>query len=417
MTESTTSRQAVKSISQEEDWGDSTLRNPLEFREWWKVLMRVWRPSLTPSQFMVAAFVFDRTAAWGKEWEVITVRHFVDGVTSRDGTCYAPGLGLSQPTVSAALNTLVALGLLRKRAVRHRFAYALNYEFNPQNPMKMPTPKRLAEPQKVKDSFTPNKKRGQNSFTLNCTKSIKRNVPETPQALNGPETSMEEKMHKLQILADETMKRTSSRRKVRQDAMTSLGCATMWQDACKEFHPAETHLSLTQADSAILRRFLARAFGKDATRARDFVRWLSEHWLLLRAELFHWMQNSPPAVPSIRFTVRFSDKFETAFAERDEYERLAALPLRDREVRTLMRRKGMGQAAAEAEVDAREAKTVQARQQRKDAKAATLAASALSAAQAREQQAGPARKRWDRVAAARTASSAVDLPDFDSLPD
>jgi hypothetical protein len=319
--------------------------------------------------------------------------------------------------VSAALTTLVALGLLRKRAVRHRFAYALNYEFNPQNTMKMPTPKRLVEPQKVKDSFTPNKKRGQNSFTLNCTINNKRTVPKTPQALDGPEATMEEKMQELQTLADATMKQTSVRRKVRQDSMTPQGCATMWQDACKEFHPTETHLSLTQADSAILRRFLARAYGKDATRARDFLRWLSENWLLLRAELFHWMQNTPPAVPSIRFTVRFSDKFETAFAERDEYERLAALPLRDREVRTLMRRKGMGQAAAEAEVDAREAKTVQAKQQRKDAKAATLAATALSAVQAREQQAGPARRRWDRVAAARAATSSTDLPDFDSLPD
>jgi hypothetical protein len=405
-----------------EDWGDGALKNPLEFREWWKVLMRVWRPALTVSQFMVAAFIFDRTAAWGKEWEVITLRHFIDGVSGKDGACYAPGLGLSQPTVSAALASLCEQGLVRKRAVRNRYAYALNYEYNPENPMKLPVPKRVSNPQGVKESYTQVPKKVKNTFTLNCTKSIKRNVPKTPcpSSTDKDEFDMEARMQELQTLANATMAHTSSRRKVKQDALTPQGCCTLWMDACVEFHPDSTQLSLTQSDSAILRRFLVRAFGRDAAKARTFVRWLSEHWLILRAELFHWMQNTPPSVPSVRFTVKFSDKFEAAFAARDEYERLAALPLRDREVRTLMLRKGMTKAAAEAHVDAQHAQTVQAKETRKAAREAVQAANTLTTAQQRQRDADAAKRRWSRLSSAKhsaTQTAPDSLPDFDSLPD
>ena len=42
--------------------GDGSMKSPIEFREWFKILFRVWRPNLSPNEFLVAQFIFDRTA-------------------------------------------------------------------------------------------------------------------------------------------------------------------------------------------------------------------------------------------------------------------------------------------------------------------------------------------------------------------
>lgn len=62
-------------------------------------------PQVTPSEFKVLAFVFDRTIGWGKQSERITLKHFVRGVMSR-GKSYSNGTGLARRTIITALGRL-----------------------------------------------------------------------------------------------------------------------------------------------------------------------------------------------------------------------------------------------------------------------------------------------------------------------
>lgn len=378
--------------------------------------MRVWRPSLTPSQFLVACFVFDRTAAWGKEWEVITLRHFVSGVTTSAGACYGPGLGLSQPTVSAALTGLKKIGLLRTRAVRKRTAYALNYEYQPNKTMPLPVPKRLKEGAKVKNSFSQTGSKVKESYTLNYTKSIVTGKPKSIGDAAAPHAiSLEEKMHNVQILADETLAATTARREKKITALTPEGCVKLWQDCCTREMPNETHLSITQADSAILKRYLARFSGKDAKKARDYLTWLCSRWLTIRAESFAWMNGTGPSVPSIRFMVKFSDKFEEAYSRRTFFDKLAEMPERERKVHTLTKKRGMTKATAEKEVEAQEAASRQTAEAKQAAAALTKAALKLGAVEQRKQQAEAGASKWDKVASLKKRLQ--DSPDLDKFED
>lgn len=405
----------VKHNKQEIDWGDGTLKNPLEFREWWKVLMRVWRPVLTSSQFLVACFVFDRTAAWGKEWEIITLRHFVLGVTTASGVCYAPGLGLSQPTVSAALKSLKEIGLLRTRAVRKRVAYAFNYEFQPNKTMPLPVPKRLKTDAKVKNSFSQTGVKVKESYTLNYTKS---NITAKAKSLGDAATphasSLKEKMHNVQKLADETLAHTASRRERKIAALTPEGCVKLWQDCCTREMPNETHLSITQADSAILKRYLLRQSGKDAGKARDYLTWLCSRWLTIRAESFAWMNGTAPSVPSIRFLVKFSDRFEEAYSRREFFNKLAQMPERERKVHTLTKKRGMTKDTAEKEVAAQEAASRQTAEAKQAAAALTKAALKLGTVEERQRQAEAGSSKWKRVASLKKRlQGSTDLANFE----
>ncbi len=409
-----TIRRRVKDDIQKET--DATLKNPIEFREWWKVLMRVWRPAFTRSEFLVACFVFDRTAAWGKEWEVITPSQMLGGVTGKDGTVYAPGLQMSAPTLLKAVNGLLDKKAVLRRRKGARWAYALNYEYRPtepQEPMPLPVPKRLKPGADHKVSLQKPPQKGKETLPINIENN-KCFAKDHPQAAGGPPL-LAKVNAQLKALADATMQTATAKRQAKQHALTDTGCMTMWQDACRAAMPREVHLSLTKTDTVILRRYLLRKFGRNGTEAGRFIRWVAERWLTIRDEKFAWMNNTPPSVPSIRFLVRFAENFEDAWNDRERVERLASMSVREREVDRLMRKKGMSRQAAEAETDARLAKSAQAQEHTKAAKAAHAAISAMNRMGAESEQAQQRNLRWQRIADSRKASTSTNstLPDFD----
>lgn len=410
-----TTRRRVKQNLQRET--NATLRNPIEFREWWKVLMRVWRPDFTRSEFLVACFVFDRTAAWGKEWEVITPTQMLEGVIGQDGTVYAPGLQMSAPTIHKAVSGLLAKTALLRRRAGTRWAYALNYEYRPtdtQKPMPLPVPKRLAAGGKCKEILQKPPQKCKETLPINRenNKCFAKDRP----ADGGLSPKLLAKVNaQIDALAAATMQNAAEKRKAKQLAMTDTGCMTMWQDACMAAMPKEIHLSLTKTDNVILRRYLSRKFGRNGAEAGRFIRWVADRWLTIREEKFGWMNNTPPSVPSIRFLVRFADQFEDAWNDRERIERLASMSVRDREVDRMIRRKGMSRQAAEAEADAKIAKSTQAQQHAKAAREAHAAIGALSRMTAETEQAQQRNLRWQRIADARTTSTHTQptIPDFD----
>jgi hypothetical protein len=357
-------------------FGDGSMKNPIEFREWFKILFRVWRPHLSPNEFLVAQFVFDRTAGWGKEWEVIRTNHFLNGVVGTDGKVYSTGLVITRPTLSKCLTALIARGAIRLRQDGRRKAYALNYEWNPdepQSPQDMPLakPKRLQGLQKVQpagmeNNFTKTPEmenylplEGKISFHLDkkrkdkCYAKEKETQPIASRI--GPATQGESLLAVAKLM-DKVSRESANKRQGKINAWRFDSVHKAWHGLCLSLHPDANHLAVTKTDCLILhkygKRFVRASQARTNTEWLDYLAWLIERWHTIREAQFAWMKANSPSVPSIRFIVKFSDRFEQAWADRQSLERMAGLSTREREVEVRIR-KGTDRATAEREVDER----------------------------------------------------------------
>lgn len=68
---------------------------------------RHWMRHLSPAEYKVVRLIYDRTFAWGKWTEEISIREFVRGRLN-----HTNGTGLSESTVHRALQTLKSRGII-----------------------------------------------------------------------------------------------------------------------------------------------------------------------------------------------------------------------------------------------------------------------------------------------------------------
>ena len=101
------------------------------YRERSIIIDRVWLSHLTPMEFCIVRFIFDRTAGWGKEWEAIPLRHFTEGVVTRNGQVHGKLNCVRKETVRAQLEVMAERGMILRCTHRHSFKYSLNYEWVP----------------------------------------------------------------------------------------------------------------------------------------------------------------------------------------------------------------------------------------------------------------------------------------------
>ncbi len=80
-----------------------------------QILMRHVQHAVSPVEWSVLCFVYDRTWGWSKRWERIPYRHFVSGIKTRDGKCWHHGTGLSRSSVIRGLKGLEAKGMIFSR--------------------------------------------------------------------------------------------------------------------------------------------------------------------------------------------------------------------------------------------------------------------------------------------------------------
>lgn len=86
--------------------------------------------SLTPAEFKVLMFIFDRTVGYKKHAESIPYRHFLDGVWSQ-GSLHSVGCGLGESTLKRALRGLVEKGVIERGRGQNFYGtyYTINYEW------------------------------------------------------------------------------------------------------------------------------------------------------------------------------------------------------------------------------------------------------------------------------------------------
>lgn len=85
-------------------------------------------PLLSVRERLIVKFIAARTFRWKKDWEMITVRHFVEGVVSRAGEMVISGTGLSERTVYRALASLLEKGYITRRERKNPYGVSL-YEY------------------------------------------------------------------------------------------------------------------------------------------------------------------------------------------------------------------------------------------------------------------------------------------------
>jgi hypothetical protein len=374
-------RVAVESLASIDFLGDGSMKNPIEFREWFKILFRVWRPNLSPNEFLVAQFIFDRTAGWGKEWEVIRPDHFLSGVVGKDGKIYASGLVMTPPTLRKCLASLIERGAIRMIQEKRKKAYALNYEWNPDEienyaTMPMPLPKRLKNLQELqtgdsveKENYFPKNQEKENDFLSKRKISFNLNKKRKEKGYAKEERSTDENASRLchashgerllQVAKDldKEKRKSAEKRKNKIVEWRSTSAAyKAWFDLCESFHPDANHLAVTKTDTLILHRYGLRfaTASKNSSLPNwiEFLSWVIERWHTIREFHFAWMKANSPAVPSIRFLVKFGETFEQAWASKQDVEHFATLSTRDREVE-LRVLKGVDRTVAEQEVDKR----------------------------------------------------------------
>lgn len=71
------------------------------------------KPYLTPDEFLVLMFIYDRTVRFNKRQENIPYRHFMNGITDRDGRCVTTRVGISKANLLIAIRHLFSKGIIQ----------------------------------------------------------------------------------------------------------------------------------------------------------------------------------------------------------------------------------------------------------------------------------------------------------------
>lgn len=74
----------------------------------------------------VLQFIYNRTCMWNKEWEIIPLRHFMEGVREKSGVIVAAPVAMGEPKLLESLRSLEGKGFIKvKRTPRQPSLYKI----------------------------------------------------------------------------------------------------------------------------------------------------------------------------------------------------------------------------------------------------------------------------------------------------
>lgn len=318
--------------------------------------MRTWAPHLTLQQLGIVLFIFDRTAAWGKEWEMIRYKSFATGIFSKDGTkCHAGSICNSARTAARLTDELVSMGMLLKRRTRTGNIWALNYEWLENDMNKLRKMKR--DMPRMADQDMPNMESqdmpNMAGSILNVENINIENINNSLPCSAGREAGSSLKLTEAMERALEKGKAARERRELRKNGrMSSLDIGREWTKNMLDAPWAEVldlqgRRYLVKRDAQALKSYSDRFLkSHPAESFREYLRWLIHHWPGLLTEVFGWMTVSPPPqTPAALFIIKWADRLEEKFLQRRAFEKRLAMTPEERETHRLVR-SGMSPDAA-----------------------------------------------------------------------
>lgn len=344
-------------------------------------ILRAWMPLLTPEQFMVLLFIFDRTYGWGKTTEYIKMAHFCTGVQGSFN-----GTGMSKRAVYRALEALREAGVVQSKSDGRGVYYSINERWEAGM---LRTPKRL----KAGNSST---EKGTEKLTKKC------HIRHTRSATSGTpiyKTKHDKKEHGNQAAAaalrtpkEKSKKKSSRAGTSAAGAMAALGeevpfaeklkaaraasaVATdkamlrakktqsvlalekLWQAAVRKQFPEASLVAWPKSAAMKVAGFKKQwqsqvIYRKDkGCTAWDFFAFAIANWRRIRQLKFNWMKDvQAPEYPDVEFLIGFKKHFIAAMDEEGFEQRRMKLTARDRLYQKLIR-EGYTPEDAEREAD------------------------------------------------------------------
>lgn len=326
----------------------SSLNFYASFNRW---MNRQWKRHLSLAERSVLDYVFDRTIGWGKEWEAISLRHLQSGFKHELAHCASKGTGLSVQACVSGLRALCASGLLRKKEGQGRAAsqYAINFNWTPDNDTPTYTQAMLKLPKsKTTSAASALPSRAHPSTELRY-KREKEELNEQKLATQAGKPGAT----KFDTIVAE-IKSHSEKRAAKAKAsnrFTVLSLEAIYQHEWTSAFPDTPPVTWKKHEGHALKQWGTRFQGSTRTSFSEMFAWCVSRWRQIMAHEFKTFKGAP-AFPAVGFMVKFSDRFQAAYARRAELERRAALTERDTAIASAMD-KGMDQDAAERHADER----------------------------------------------------------------
>lgn len=326
-------------------------KDPIWFREQFKIIMREWAQLLTMRQLAMVMFIYDRTAAWGKEWELIKYSSFVTGITNADESItYAAGMCGSVVTAKRIMSELVVMSIVRKKQTMGGCLWSLNYEWEPNNYSKCS--KMISS--KISKTI-PSK--GSNLIPhkyMNIKGNVSQKKLSRRLAARAPSSSIEEALERGRSKAKAARERQELRKKGK---LNSMDIGKVWTAAMREapwmavddLKSGKLYLVKREAQAlaSYSDRFM-KAYPYEVFK--DYMTWVLHNWPGIMSEAFGWMTKyPPPETPNAFFFIKRASTFEEKYLQRVAFEKRLNMTPEDREVSKLVKA-GMNVDQAKAKV-------------------------------------------------------------------
>ena len=326
------------------------------FNRW---MTRQWKRHLSFSESSLLDFIFDRTVGWGKEWESISLRHMQDGFDHDLAHCASKGTGLSTQACVNGLRRLCALGVLRKLEGQGRAAtkYAVNFDWTPdcntptyQQAM-LKIPKRLQqEGGQTPRSTLPSRAHPSTKLRYKREKGEEIEGELATQAGKPSDVPLPSRL--ASIVSEVKRQGEQRAEKAKADSRFSVqSLQAIFQNEWSSAFPETPVVAWKQHEGFALKQWGARYQASTKASFSELFAWCVSRWRQVMAHDFKTFKNAP-AFPAVGFMVKFSERFQDAYARRAELERRASMTERDTAI-ARARDKGMDEEAAERHADER----------------------------------------------------------------
>jgi hypothetical protein len=336
-----------------------------DYRELYETLSkkidREWSSRLKPATQSVLRFILDRTVGEGQQAALVQVAHFDKGIVLGDALLRS-GCGVSTRVARRSLSTLEKMGAIRRRVHRDGWIIALQLEAGEGGLMALAVSKKRLEQGGQKGQASPCVfGRADNVCNTKGLLLSKRTTSDQDRKAGRPKRAglkpdeiapTPDTSARMDMVMDEAMARANEvrARKLAQ-ARKKLGpigtrATALWTRLCLHVHG--TACREKKKDMAVLASHARHFKGEDFM---DMLEWSLRNWAAIMSARFAWMDaDAIPELPSVSLFVRFSDKFQQGYRDRDRLTREAGMTDREREIARCLR-KGMTQEAAERTAD------------------------------------------------------------------
>lgn len=288
----------------------------------YQAIVNYWMGELSPTELRVLLIVNERTLRYNKEEEIIPIRHFTEGVYSRDGDLITNPIPANRSTIVRAYQALVDKQILivTKHATRNatKNKFAINFNLLIEKALEMAnlkTPKKRKESDRECARSTHRGAKGvQQEYTISTE--VDKSVDKQPET-----TGLRPELREVVEKAYQAYKDRRVAKAARANASFSRAAvAAAWATAVQEHHTLTPIATLSDKGFYALRS--AFKAHKQIMPVTEFVGWAVAHWTSLKANEMSWCGTMPPS-PSIEFFAFFYKYFLAAhndFVKRQDLE-------------------------------------------------------------------------------------------------